>query len=275
MPRTPKKLKPVSKYAYYEESVQTPEQHTAMFSLMYTDLRGKRPYVLREDFCGTFAISADWVCSDKKRTAIAIDLDPEPLEYGKTERLEQLKESQRKRLKILQKNVLYVTSPKADIAAACNFSFNIFKSRKNLVTYFKTVKQGLKKDGILVLELAGGPGMIEPMRERRPHGSKLTGKFTYIWHQKTFDPITHYAEYAIHFQPRDGKKKLKILKDAFIYDWRLWTIPELTDALIDAGYKSTEVYWETEKKGRGTGVYARAEKGSNDQTYIVYVVGLK
>ena len=71
-----------------------------MFSLMYTDLRGKRPYVLREDFCGTFAISADWVCSDKKRTAIAIDLDPEPLEYGKEERLIQLTPGEQKRIKL-------------------------------------------------------------------------------------------------------------------------------------------------------------------------------
>ena len=39
--------------------------------------------ILREDFCGTFAICCEWAKSGATFEAHGVDLDPEPLQYGK------------------------------------------------------------------------------------------------------------------------------------------------------------------------------------------------
>jgi hypothetical protein len=122
--------------------------------------------------------------------------------------------------------------------------------------------------------MAGGPGMIERTRESktvRPGRRKNSAKVTYTWDQKSFNPITRDAQYAIHFKI-PGKAPLK---NAFTYDWRLWTIPEVRDALEEAGYSRSVVFWETEHKGEGTGEYVQTEEGDNAYSWIAYVVGIK
>jgi hypothetical protein len=133
------------------------------------------------------------------------------------------------------------------------------------------VKKSLDRKGIFVLELAGGPGMMETTQETR--GVYVNGKkkYTYVWDQKNYDPITNEGLYSIHFKV-PGRKTLK---DAFVYDWRLWTIPEVCDAMKDAGYKETRVYWETEHDGKGTGEYVHMEKGDNSYSWIAYIVGIR
>lgn len=260
-----------SKYAYYEASVQTPEQHAAMFSLIYADIRGTSPTVLREDFCGTFAISCEWIKRNPKNKALCIDLDNEPLAYGKKHRLRKLSTQQKKQIHLLQQSVISKTNPKADVAIACNFSFNIFKEREVLLRYLKAVMASLKPGGLVILEMAGGPGMIEKTKDRLTIDDEDVGKFTYIWDQKTFNPITHHVLYSIHFKFPDGS----VMEDAFVYDWRLWTIPEMRDILKEAGFSRTHTYWEIEKNGKGTGEYARSAKADNAYSWIAYVVGEK
>ncbi len=244
------------KYVLYEASVQTPEQHADMFDLMYSDLRGKKASRLREDFCGTFAISCAWSERNQKNEALGLDLDPEPLAFGKKHCLPRLKPEARARVFPLEGNVLKRPPGKfskwlADITVACNFSFFIFKERTALCEYFRAARKGLRKNGVFILELAGGPGMIENVREfKRQEASplrKLFGlpeKFTYYWQQRDFDPVTHNGIYSIHFKLDDPKRSW--IKDAFTYDWRIWTVPEVRDALIDSGFTKTHVYWEVE-----------------------------
>ena len=52
------KVKPVkfNKYLYYENSVQTPEQHVEIYDKMFKYIRKREAMSLREDFCGTFLI---------------------------------------------------------------------------------------------------------------------------------------------------------------------------------------------------------------------------
>lgn len=271
----------------YEASVQDPAPHAHILVEIYRDLRGKFPRVLREDFCGTFAISAAWVERNRKNSAIGLDLDPEPIAYGMKTHYAALSAEQKKRINILKQNVMTVTRPGVDVIAACNFSFCIFKERALLVKYFKFVRQSLKKDGIFVMELAGGPGMEEQIKDRRtvdmrksaivsgkmnierglrPDPSK---KFTYIWHQKSFEPISRNGHYSIDFKLPNGD----LWKDAFTYDWRMWTIPEIRDVLMDAGFADTAVFWETEdKNGEPTGEYKRMKEGDNAHAWIAQVV---
>ncbi len=56
------------------------------------------PYTLGEDFCGTFAVSCQWVKSDKERTAIGIDLCPTTLQWGRDNNLSKLDAEQQKRV---------------------------------------------------------------------------------------------------------------------------------------------------------------------------------
>ncbi len=72
-----------NKYALYERAVQSPEVHVQWFEDFYTKLnKGKSPVSLREDFSGTFLISCEWIQQNETNTALAVDLDPEPLNYG-------------------------------------------------------------------------------------------------------------------------------------------------------------------------------------------------
>ena len=163
-----------------------------------------------------------------------------------------------------------MTSPKADVILVGESSFYILQDRETLVRYFKSAKRSLAPGGMFLLEMAGGPGMTARMVERRTVRPEKEGKFVYVWDQKSFDPIQRNAKYSIHFQFPNGKK----IRDAFTYDWRIWTIPEVRDALADAGFTKSVVYWETSHKGEGTGEFLPAEEGDNAFSWIAYVVGL-
>ena len=281
-----KKPKGISKYHLYERSVQSPKEHIDLVESMSQDLREKPARRLREDFCGTSLLSCEWIKRHPENRALGIDLDPEPVHYGRMHHVSRLTPSQRKRLRLVLADVRTPTTPKSDLIIVGNFSFFIFQERETLLQYFRSCLKSLAAQGLLILELAGGPGMITRSRERRTLTTRSGKKFLYFWDQKSFDPITRRAKYAIHFKippkeskvsskdSKDSKPKAQVidLKDAFTYDWRLWTIPELRDALADAGFQHSFVYWETSHKGEGTGEYTRSESGDNAFSWITYIV---
>jgi hypothetical protein len=47
------------------------------------------------------------------------------------------------------------------------------------------------------------------------------------------------------------------------------------DALREAGFSKTVVYWEKSEQGEGTGDYVRMEEGDNAYSWVAYVVGVK
>jgi SAM-dependent methyltransferase len=266
------KRKPFDKYLYYENSVQTPEDHVKIYNRMFLDIRNRKACSLREDFCGTFLISCEWVKSDPERTAIGLDLDPEPVEYGMKKGFKKLSANEKKRVQVKLQDVCVPTKQKFDIIGAANFSFNIFKTREQLKKYFMAAKQSLKSDGIFNLELAGGAGFIDNGREQKTWNVKGIGRYTYYWDQKSFDPINHHGLYSIHFKTPDGVMH----RDCFVYDWRIWTIPELKDLMLECGFKNVAVYWEScDEDGNGTDEYVHMEQGDNAHAWIAFVVGIK
>jgi len=257
------------KYDLYLQSVQEPDHEARFLNRIYKDAYGRPARILREDFCGTFAVCCSWVRGRPKRKAIGVDIDPEPLEWGKRHNLKKLSEKAQRRLELIQDDVRSVTGPKADVVAAQNFSFCIFKTRDTLRAYFASAMQNLKPEGVLLLDMMGGPETLEEDTED-VHQQK---GFKYIWEQNRFDPITHHTTCFIHFRFKDGSE----LEQAFRYDWRLWTIPELRELLLEAGFRESWVYWEgTDRKtGEGNDVFRRRDHAESDPAWIAYIVGVK
>ena len=165
-----------------------------------------------------------------------------------------------------------MTNPKVDIVGVGNFSYCAFAPWDDLVKYFTCARRSLKKNGVIIIEAAGGPGMTEELRETTTF--KRNGKFwfRFIWSQRAFDPIRHSLRFSISFQLPDET----LLKDVFAYDWRLWTLPELRRALEDAGFSAVKWYWEDrDRHGKLSGPHRLVEKGKNDRSWVSFVVGLK
>ena len=252
------------RYEYYRNSVQYAESDVEFYLQTYKDIRGKTPKVFREDFCGTFALSCEWVKLHKNFKAVGVDLDPDPLAYGKQNYLPLLNSDQQSRIDLHQKDVLSPKLPKGDLIVAANFSYFIFKTRNRMKEYFLKSKKNLNKDGLFIVDCFGGSLCQDGNEESTKHK-----KFTYFWEQVDFDPITHRAHFNIHFRPH-GKPKIE---RAFTYDWRMWTIPELRDILEEVGFKKTTVYWEgTKKNGTGNGEFKPTNVGEACLSWIAYIV---
>jgi SAM-dependent methyltransferase len=269
MPSETELLTTFDKYRLYHDSVQSPEEDMEFLDQVYREARGqdRKPQILREDFCGTFANCCAWVARGDDRVAYGVDLDPQPLSYGRTHNLSALAPAQQQRIHLLQENVLSPGLPAADMICAQNFSTFIFKDRQTLLSYFRNALAALRPDGIFVLDCFGGSAAQEANEEQRSYDG-----FTYYWDQESFDPITHHAVFHIHFQREGEGKREKV----FTYDWRMWTIPELRDALREAGFSRVNAYWEgTTEDGEGDGKYSLAEKGEECQSWIAYLAALK
>lgn len=255
------------KYKYYKDSVQSPENDVVFFNELYKKIYGKEALVLREDFCGTFAICCEWTKLAPNKRAIGIDLDKEPIDYGFKTNFVCLNEDQKSRVEILQQNVLSPELPQADIIAALNFSYFLFKQRSQLKDYFTNAYNTLKPDSLFVIDCFGGPAAQVQNEEETEHEG-----FSYFWDQDSFNPINNHAVFNIHFQV-EGQKKIT---NAFTYDWRMWSLPELQDIMTEVGFKDVHVLWEANgEDGEGNGEFYRADVGEDCEAWVAYVVGKK
>jgi hypothetical protein len=258
-------------YLLYERSVQRAKEQVKFLDESFESETGKKAILLREDFCGTFWISTEWIKADPRHRAIALDLDAKPLNYGRKTHLKPLSAEQKSRLEIYKKNVLTPPKKKVDLICACNFSFFSLKTEALLFKYFKAAHDSLTTNGGLMLEMAGGAGFIETGIESKAIRSRELN-FRYYWEQKSYDPITQEGHYAIHFKMKDGEK----IQNAFQYDWRIWTIKEIKFLMKLAGFRRSVVYWEaSDPSGEGTGEYVAMENGDNAHSWMCYVMGIK
>jgi predicted RNA methylase len=272
-----KKQKPTmaqkaDKFHCYQESVQTPEHEVSFFEQAYRDAYAKKPMRLREDFCGTFAVCCDWAASDPKRTALGVDLCSETLDWGRENNLSKLNEQQQSRVRLLEQDVRKRNRPQADVLAAQNFSFWYFKTRAEVIDYFKIARANLAAEGVMVMDMMGGSECYQEDHVDKRTIKKGKKGFKYHWYQARFDPITADATFYIHFKFADGSK----LKKAFEYQWRFWTIPEVREMLAEAGFKESHVYWEREDEdGEGDGTWGRCIEAPSDPSWICYIVAVK
>lgn len=259
------------KHELYQLSVQDPEIEIAFLNRVYKKTYGRIPLSLREDFCGTALFCAQWVKGHAERTAIGIDLHQPTLDWGIQHNLAPLGEPGR-RVTLLRQNVLDPVPRPSDITVGLNFSYWVFKTRSEMLAYFKGVRASLGREGLFVLDAYGGPYSMEAMDESELERTKVKGGFTYVWDQHVVNPIDHSVVNHIHFEFRDGSK----MERAFTYHWRFWTLPELRELLAEAGFSRSHVYWEDEDEdGEGTGVYRVRQRAENSGAWVAYVIAEK
>lgn len=253
----------------YEHSVQNVENEIEFLQKTFKSLTGRTGYLFREDFCGTASASCEWVKQGLEFQAIGVDIDASVLEWGRKNRVAKLPLEDQARVSLIESDVLTVETPKVDLLVAFNFSYWIFEERATMLNYMRRCRGSLKDDGVLFMDMFGGPESFEETKEKTKY--KKLG-FTYIWHQAEFHPITNHMQCYIHFKFKDGSK----IKKAFSYAWRLYTAPELRDLLLEAGFSNVTVYWEGEDEdGEGNGEFLPDAKGEADLAWIAYIVAEK
>ncbi|MDX9730580.1 MAG: class I SAM-dependent methyltransferase [Bdellovibrionales bacterium] len=259
------------KYHYYRRAVQSPDIDVKFLRDTYRELKGEEPTALREDFCGTFAISCEWAKLSPRYRAYGVDVDDEPILYGLSNNLSKLPKGTRDRVKIQQADVLNPGLPKADIVAAMNFSHYVFKDRAMMKSYFHNANSTLNVGGLFIIDCFGGPSCQHPTKEETDHKD-----FTYVWEQVSFDPVSSEALFQIHFRLKGAGGKVRRHNNVFTYDWRMWSIPELREMMMETGFRKTHVYWEgTTRDGEGDGIFSRVERGEDCEAWVAYVVGEK
>ncbi len=254
------------RHVLYQLSVQNVEAEIDFVDATYKELRGKHAVKLREDFCGTGHTSAEWVGRRDTNVATGLDIDQPTLDWGIANNIGNLPQEAQDRIRLLNRDVLQPGDARdMDAILAMNFSYWLFRTRDEMRGYFQTVRESLAPDGIFFLDHYGGYESMKEMREKRD----IDGKFTYVWDQHSYDPISGMMDCFIHFEFKDKTR----MKKAFTYTWRLWTLPEIQELLIEAGFSKATVYWEGEDEdGEGDGEFTATEVGEADAAFVCYIV---
>lgn len=236
MTAVPSLAQQADKYVLYQSAVLNAHHEAMMLARVYRDAYGQDANVLREDFCGTGAICHAWTRTDPARLAWGVDLDPEPLAWGRIHNGALLTAQERHRVELLEGNaVVSGNTPLADVVSAGNYSFFCFRKRHDLREYFRAAARNLQPRGVLLMDVKGGP---EVVTHGHRHSRVLEEGATYEWEVVRFDALTHEGEYRIHFHFPDGSS----LQPAFEYAWRIWMPSELRDLVLEAGFKHTAFY---------------------------------
>jgi hypothetical protein len=262
----------MDRFDLYELCTQTPERDVALLRAIH----GGAARVLGEDFAGTAALARAWVRAVRGGRAVAVDRDAVPLRrHAPDRRVEALVADVRSRR---------VARKKVELLVALNFSLCEFHERRDLVAYLRHARRRLSRRGAFVADLYGGEGAFDVGRQRERHQGPRGERVLYEFEQRAADALTGRVVDALHFEvvgevagkvAGNGVRRAR-LRDAFVYDWRLWSVPELRDALRDAGFARSEVYsrFEHARDGRGR-THVRPLESSRElgATWCVFIAG--
>lgn len=266
----------ISKHDLYELCVQSPRLVVPFLRAVCkrggSSAEGFDPRVLAEDFSGSAAVSREWVRAVPCSRAIATDLDQRVLDRahghdGVELRLGDVRSA----------------DSSADVIFVGNFSIGELRSRDELLAYLRTAHARLSREepgGVFVCDTyAGESAFCIGAVDRWHDASGLFGpgsRVLYTWEQRHADPLTARVVNALHFKVEIAGEVVTELSDAFVYDWRLWSVPELRDAMHEAGFSETEVYAELADARDDTGeLYVRPVEDPEeelDESFIVCVV---
>lgn len=223
----------VNRFDLYELAVQSCEAQVRFMRAVH----GGLPTVFGDDFAGPAGLARAWLRLDGAHRAIATDADDAPLAHACAHAEG---DGTLDRLTCRAGDVRTIdASEEADIIAACNFALCEMHERADLIDYLLGVRRRVRAGGVFVADLYGGAtahvrGALEvEISLFDEHGDETGEVLTYVWEQRSADPITARMRNAIHFELPSGER----LENAFEYDWRLWTPAEVIDALAEAGFE--------------------------------------
>lgn len=269
------------RYTLYEACVQRP----AICAALLRELWGRPGAgVLREDFCGTAAVSREWVKFGAGFGAVGVDLDAEVLEAGCARSVLAGVEG---RVRLVRGDATVAFGDEddeasTDVVYVGNFSIGEIHEREVLVRYLRASERRLRGGGVFVCDTYAGESAFRTGYAQRTHAVDAGVADGYegirvhcIWEQREADLLNARVCNAIHFRVEQRGEVTHELFDAFVYRWRLWTVPELRDAMIEAGFASVGVEEEVSASGRvGESEEMRAEEKSRERR-VVCVVGRK
>lgn len=255
--KTPPPASPAPhKLTLYTHAVQQPWLMVNWLVNTYTLFhQGRWPVVLREDFAGAAAIATAWAAHDPQHIAIAVERDRATHAFA-TRRARALAATNAldlDHLFMLHADVMAALPrtlpparrvPRPDITTATNFSINYLHTRATLIAYLKKTRRELAPQGMFMLDTYQGPGAWRTSTQTNhisPSEESGVPPFDYHWRQVSVNHVTGIVKNAIDFTLHDGRT----IKNAFTYHWRLWSIPELLDALADAGFHDPAVWHDS------------------------------
>jgi len=247
----------------YELCVQSPDHLVPLLRAVH----GNHPSVLGEDFCGTAALSREWVRTVPGAGAIAVDADPEPLRRARGG----------EGLEVILGDVVDATDPgrhAVDILFAGNFSIGYWHTRADLLGYLRYARARCRAGGVFVCDTYGGESAFLTGSVIRDHRAPDGRIVRYTWEQREADPLTGMVTDVLHFQVIRSGVIEEEYPDAFVYRWRLWSVPELREAMLEAGFADTEVYAQhpdaVDEAGHAH-VLPVTDPGELDDSFIVLV----
>ncbi|MBL8860092.1 MAG: class I SAM-dependent methyltransferase [Planctomycetes bacterium] len=234
----------LDRFDLYELCVQSPREAVQFLERLH----GGTPRSLREDFCGTAAIARAWAARSPRHTAEAVDCDPQVLERaGSAERVERL---------IGDVRTAPVRAASVDVVFVGNYSIGEIHERSELVAYLSSARRRLRPRGVFVCDTYGGESAFRIGALERRHAGPNGTILHHVWEQRAADPLTARVENVLHFRVElDGEITLS-LAEAFVYRWRLWSIPELVDAAREAGFVETCVHTQLGGDGDARALHA-------------------
>ncbi|MEO1008415.1 MAG: hypothetical protein AAFX79_07595 [Planctomycetota bacterium] len=253
----------------YELCVQSPPEVVRLLRAIH----GGEPKILGEDFAGSGAISRAWVTQSETHIATAVDRDA-----GALARCDGVP-----RLTPIAGDALDADA-QADAIWVGNFSIGYHHDRAQLVRYLANARARLHKGGVFVCDTYGGETAFltgevhrfHPLPEHLSPDGTGGWRIRYTWEQREADPLTGMVTDVLHFRlERAGVIDMEF-PDAFVYRWRLWSVPELRDAMREAGLTRTAVYAQLPdaEDDDGTPYIRPIEDASElDDSFIVCVAG--
>jgi hypothetical protein len=238
IPPVPPEQPEFSAHELYERCVQAP----ARLARFLRALHGGAPLVLGEDFCGSAAVSRAWLALAPHARAIAIDRDAHALRRAATgagahaQRLE-LRE-------LVLGREAAPRAPQLDVLWIGNFSLGELHERSTLLEYLRDARARLAPGGILSCDTFGGADAFAPGARVSEHYAPGGLRVRCTFERVAASALDGRVRAALHFRVDREGQVLADLPAAFEYDWRLWSPPELADALREAGFARVDWYAE-------------------------------
>jgi SAM-dependent methyltransferase len=221
----------MDRFELYERTVQAPE-HLIPFLV---GLHGASPRVLGEDFCGTALLARRWGSLVPGGQAVAVDLDREALKRVGNAPGVTLFEADLRR-------PLQAELPQPDVVWVGNFSIGYLHERAELIGYLARTRARLARGGVFACDTYGGGAAWRTGAAVREHFLPGGLRVRSTWEQRSADPVTAHVQNVLSFRvDRDGDVVFEA-PEAFVYDWRVWSLPELADAAREARFASSNVY---------------------------------